>query len=200
MSARLGAMMIPGALSPLAEAFAALDKAPSAKRVRLWPETSARVSGFPKRGTEASAEASMRHQRIEDIGAEAALTLVKAPTLSRRERLLRWAQLLERDPHRRLKALTRVEFVAEQDRDVMRGDDTPIALAFADPVLRAAGLEGDTFGDARAFFKLSWADAHRLLCDCHYSGRMDGETVARRVRVAARPTLMQRFFMGWFGP
>lgn len=141
----------------------------------------------------------MRHQRIEDIGAGAALTLVGAPTLSRRERMERWAELLERDPQRRLKALSRVEYVPEQDRARLRGSDTPISVAFADPVLRAAGLEGDTLGHAQKFFELSSGEAHHLLCDCHYLGRMDGETVARRVRAAARPRLMQRFLSGITG-
>ena len=137
----------------------------------------------------------MKYQPIENIGADAALTLVEAPVLSRRQRLERWAELLEREPHRRLRALTRVEFVAEWDRAALRDDESPVAVAFADPVLRAAGLEGDTFGDARKFFELSWGDAHELLCDCHYCGRMDGETVARRVRATARPTLAHRLFM-----
>lgn len=136
----------------------------------------------------------MKHQPIENMGAEAALTLVEAPILSRRERLERWAELLERDPHRRLKALWRVEYVAEPDRALIRGDDTPISVAFADPVLRGAGLDGDTLGDARQFFELSADEAHHLLCDCHYLGQMDGETVARRVRTAARPSLAQRLF------
>jgi len=136
----------------------------------------------------------MKYQPIESIGAEAGLTLLEAPILSRRERLERWATLLERDPERRLRALVRVEFVSEPDRAGMRNDDSPISVAFADPVLRAAGLGGDTFGDAQDFFELSWEDAHELLCDCHYCGDMDGETVARRVRAAARPRLTRMLF------
>lgn len=136
----------------------------------------------------------MKYQSIENVAAEAALTLVEAPVLSRRQRLERWAELLERDPHRRLRALMRVEFVPEWDRAGIRADDTPISVAFADPLLRAAGLAGDTFGDARKFFELSSEDAHALLCDCHYYGRMDGETVARRIRWVTRP-LVQRLFM-----
>jgi hypothetical protein len=141
----------------------------------------------------ASSSRGMKYQPIETIGAGSA-TLLEAPVLSRRERLERWAELLERDPHRSLRALPRVEFVAERDRAGMRDDDSPIAVAFADPVLRAAGLEGDTFGDAQRFFELSWEDAHELLCDCHYVGRLDGETVARRMRGTTRPTLVQRLF------
>ena len=141
----------------------------------------------------------MRHQPIDDLGATAALTLVKSQTLSRRERLERWAELLEREPHRRLKALWRVEFVAEAERALIRADDSPISLAFADPVLRGAGLEGDRLGDAEKFFELSSEQAHHLLCDCHYYGRMDGETVAHRVRAAIDPPRPQRFFRDLFG-
>jgi hypothetical protein len=72
-------------------------------------------------------------------------------------------------------------------------------VAFADPVLRDAGLDGDTFGHAQKFFELSWGEAHELLCDCHYYGAMDGETVAGRVRALARPTLTQRFFRTPYG-
>ena len=136
----------------------------------------------------------MKYQPIEDIGQDAALTLLNTPVMTRRERLERWAELLERDPNRRLKALMRVEFAPEADRSGIREDDSPISVAFADPVLRAAGLAGDTFGDATDFFELSWGEAHELLCDCHYYGRMDGETVARRVRGAAHPTLARRLF------
>jgi len=159
----------------------------------------ARLRSFYWRGTSGGElgdelDGDMKYQPIENIGAEAVLTLVKAPVLSRRQRLERWAELLERDPDRRLRALMRVEFAAEWDRGGMREDDSPISVAFADPVLRAAGLGGDTFGDAREFFELSGEDAHELLCDCHYCGRMDGETVAQRVRAVARPTLAQRLF------
>jgi hypothetical protein len=137
----------------------------------------------------------MKHQPIEGVGFETEVTQVQGPVMTRRERLERWAELLERDPDRRLRALMRVEFVAERERAGIREDDSPIAVAFADPVLRAAGLQGDTFGDAREFFELPWEDAHELLCDCHYHGRMDGATVAHRVRAAARPpTLARRLF------
>ncbi|HEY2751506.1 hypothetical protein [Phenylobacterium sp.] len=138
----------------------------------------------------------MKHQPIEHVGAEAALTLVETPVMSRRKRLERWAELLERDPHRRLRALSRVEFIRERDRAQIRDDDTPISVAFADPVLKAAGLGGDTFGDARQFFEMSQEEAHYLLCDCHYLGTMDGATVARRVRATAHPNLAHRLFVG----
>jgi hypothetical protein len=141
----------------------------------------------------------MRHQRIEAIGAGAALVEVKSPRLSREQRLARWAELLEREPQRKLKALWRVEYVRAEQRALLRCDDSPISVAFADPVLRDDGLEGDTLGDAERFFELSSPDAHHLLCDCHYMGRMDGETVARRVRGAMRPPATPGVFGRLFG-
>jgi hypothetical protein len=129
----------------------------------------------------------MKHQPIHEIDGLADIAQVQGPTLSRRERLQRWADLLNRDPHRQLKALSRVEFYAERERALLRGENTPISVAVADPVLREAGLHGDTLGDAQAFFELSAAEAHYLLCDCHFLGQMDGKGVAQRIRKVAGP-------------
>jgi hypothetical protein len=127
----------------------------------------------------------MKHQPIHQVDALADIEQVKARTLSRRQRLQRWADLLSREPHRQLKALSRVEFYAERERALLRGENTPISVAAADPVLREAGLHGDTLGDAQGFFELSDAEAHMLLCDCHIVGQMDGKGVAQRVRALA---------------
>jgi hypothetical protein len=130
----------------------------------------------------------MKHKSIHEIDALADIAQVQGATLSRRERLGRWADLLSRNPHRQLTALSRVEFYAERERALLRGENTPISVAVGDPVLREAGLQGDTLGDAQAFFELSAAEAHYLLCDCHFVGHMDGEGVARRIRNVAAST------------
>jgi hypothetical protein len=127
----------------------------------------------------------MKHQPIHEIDALAEIAEVQGATLSRRDRLERWADLLSRNPHRQLKALSRVEFYAERERALLRGENTPISVAVGDPVLREAGLQGDTLGDAQSFFELSDAEAHYLLCDCHFVGQMDGEGVAHRIRTLA---------------
>jgi hypothetical protein len=63
-------------------------------------------------------------------------------------------------------------------------------------VFRAAGLQGDTLGDAQGFFELSAAEAHYLLCDCHFVGQMDGEGVADRIRkVAASKSAWSRHWI-----
>lgn len=102
-------------------------------------------------------------------------------TMSRRERLLRWADLLEK--HREsLNALREIEYLSPEDRRAYRGFNTPLTIAYNDPVLREAGLSDDRLGAAMDFFEMTDDDAHRLLCDCHYMGSMTGSGLANRIR------------------
>jgi hypothetical protein len=102
-------------------------------------------------------------------------------TMSRRERLLRWADLLEK--HREsLNALREIEYLSPEDRRAYRGFNTPLTIAYNDPVLREAGLSDDRLGTAMDFFEMTDDDAHRLLCDCHYMGSMTGSGLANRIR------------------
>ena len=59
-------------------------------------------------------------------------------------------------------------------------------MAYADPVLRAAGLEGDTVGDAAEFFGLSHEQLHDLLCFCHHGETVSASTASAQVRAFAR--------------
>lgn len=102
-------------------------------------------------------------------------------TMSRNERLMRWAQLLE--SHREsLNALREIEYLSPEERRAYRGFNTPLTIAFKDPVLREAGLKDDNLGAAMDFFEMTDDDAHRLLCDCHYMGSMTGTGLASRIR------------------
>ena len=138
----------------------------------------------------------MRHQPLEQILSQASV-VEAAPTLSRRERLLRWAEVLQAAEARLLQPLRFVEFYAPAARARLRGEQTPLTLAFADPVLRSAGLAGDTLGQAQAFFGLSDDDTHFLLCDCRWHGRMTGGRVARRVRAVANPNVLNLLWMSF---
>ena len=53
-----------------------------------------------------------------------------------------------------------------------RGDDTPLSIAFADPVLRAEGLADDSYGAAKRFFGLSDGQLHYVVCSCHCGATM----------------------------
>ena len=123
----------------------------------------------------------MRHHAIDQLRTKAYVHEA-APLTTRDERLRRWAELLRKVGSRPLKPLMWVEFYSGGQRSRLRRDDSPISVAFADPLMRAAGLPGDTLGDAQLFFGLSDEQAHELLCDCHYRGSMTGRSVGHRVR------------------
>ena len=128
----------------------------------------------------------MKHQNIDELGAVAEIVPFKTATkLSRRSRLERWAEILDEHPGK-LNALTRIEYLARAERPEARADNSPLEVAFKDPVLRWDGLAGDRLGDAMAFFELSDRHAHRLFCDCHYSGSMTGAGLAARLRRIAK--------------
>jgi hypothetical protein len=115
----------------------------------------------------------------------AGVAVVAALPITRSQRLRRWRDLLLQDSDRAMRPLLHLEFRDPDDRAQCRADNSPLAAAFADPVLRAAGLKGDTVGHGEAFFGLSARQTHYLLCDCHYMGSMAAGRVARRIDVLA---------------
>lgn len=130
----------------------------------------------------------MQHQDLDQIrGVKSLNPLLYQPKLTRSDRLHRWADLLAAANGRPLRALEDVEYVSPGVRRELRKDDSPLAVAYADAGLRADGLKSDRLGDAMEYFGLSEREAHWLLCDCHYGGRMTASEVANRVRDEARP-------------
>jgi hypothetical protein len=129
----------------------------------------------------------MEYKKVEELRDVADVCVSESQPMSRKERLLRWAELLERDPERRLRSLGEIELKAPADRPAMRAPDSPLTVAFEDPVLRAEGLAGDRLGDGMAFFKISEDDAHRLMCSCMNGWSMASGKVARNVRRIADP-------------
>ena len=137
----------------------------------------------------------MKYERLAEIGSKAAIFASKAEPrkLSRRQRIERWAALLE-EHEGRLVPFVRTEYLTYEARRALRADNSPLALAFGDPILREDGLSNDTLGEGTAYFGLSERTAHRLLCDCHYAGTMTGKLVASRLRSAAEPGLGERLW------
>lgn len=129
----------------------------------------------------------MEHKPVERLRGIAEVHEFKQGFLSRHERLMRWVDLLERQPKRRLRSLGEIEFTPEEKRPELRSDDSPITVAFEDPILRADGLKGDSLGDALEYFGLSERSAHRLLCSCMNGWSMEASLSARKVRRIAHP-------------
>lgn len=98
----------------------------------------------------------MRHQTLEELRALGAIKAnYQLSEMSRSQRLERWAELLEQIADRRLSTLHATEFRSEAVRAQQRSDGSPISIAFEDLILRAAGLQNDTYGEAKRFFELS---------------------------------------------
>lgn len=129
----------------------------------------------------------MEHKNLDQIRtiAEVSSEFVGLKGMSHRERLARWAEILERQHGRQLRALMGTEFVSREERARMRMDNSPLTVAFEDPILRAEGLQSDRFGDAVAFFGLTEHDAHNLVCYCRHGRTMECDAVARDVRMLA---------------
>jgi predicted acyl esterase len=125
----------------------------------------------------------MKHQALEQLQILAEVDQdYPRQTLTRSQRLERWAQLLEQNPERRLSTLHQTEYQPASQRAAMRGDSTPISVAFDDPVLRAAGLEDDSYGEAKRFFQLSDRQLHNVICYCHFGATVNAATAAYYIR------------------
>ncbi len=121
--------------------------------------------------------------------------------MSKRQRLERWAEVLERAPQRYLRSLFETEYMSPRRRYALREDNSPLTVAFEDSVLRAEGLESDRYGDALKFFELSDGELHHIVCYCHHGLTMAPKAVARRVRAAAgqteRKSFVRRMILYW---
>ncbi|CAN7556560.1 hypothetical protein [Mesorhizobium sp. LjNodule214] len=125
----------------------------------------------------------MKHQTIEQLQIVAEIDQgYPRQAMSRSERLERWAELLERNPDRRLSTLPQTEYQPVRARVAMRGDGSPISVALEDPVLRAAGLENDNYGEAKRFFELTDRQLHEIICYCHFGATVTAATAARHIR------------------
>lgn len=126
----------------------------------------------------------MLHKTLSEVRTEA--HVVEPARMTRREKLERWADALEARGATRLKTLTNVEYALPAHRAPMREDNSALAVAFADPVLRAAGLKGDTYGDAMRFFDLGHGAMHKLVCRCHLGSYVASDKMGTRIRRMAR--------------
>jgi len=127
----------------------------------------------------------MEYRKLQDLRAVA--EVFDAPTvaeMSRDERLRRWADLL-REHGGSVRPLFETEFVPAALRRSLREDGSAVTVAFADPVLRAAGLRGDTYGAAQDFFDLSHDEMHWILCHCNGAAAESAGIISRRIREVA---------------
>ncbi|MER8826637.1 hypothetical protein NKH73_11525 [Mesorhizobium sp. M0938] len=137
----------------------------------------------------------MKHQTLDQLHAVADVHAEATDLVATRsQRLERWAKLLEKNPDRRLEALTGTEYKSPEIREKMRYNDSPLTVAFEDPIFRAQGLRDDTYGEARRFFELTDWQLHEIVCHCHAGATIRARWAASRVRAA----MSERFgFFAW---
>lgn len=108
-----------------------------------------------------------------------------AQPMTRKERLERWAHQLLLQPQRQLTTLVETENRYSAEREKMRADNSPLSVALADPVLRAEGLRGDSYGEAKRFFQLTDDELHDIVCYCHFGASVKARAAATRIQKTA---------------
>jgi hypothetical protein len=117
-----------------------------------------------------------------DLKAEEQVTAV---ALTRREKLLRWADLVRVAeypiPLFHLMERWAPDTLKRPVNEFGYGERTAFGIAFGDPIFKAVGLEGGSVRDAMNFFELSQAELHEFSCDCggEISNAQMGDRIAR---------------------
>ncbi|MBM6580315.1 hypothetical protein ILT44_08990 [Microvirga sp. BT689] len=136
----------------------------------------------------------MEHKHLDQLRSVAD---VQPRPLTRQERLQRWIALLEIDPTRSLNSLGEIEYKPPAERALVREDNSPLTVAYEDPILRADGLASDRLGDAMRYFALSDGQAHYALCSCLSGRTMEASTCAQRLRNATGDVTWQSVVGAW---
>lgn len=125
----------------------------------------------------------MEHKKVVELQAIADVKPIDTPpAMNREERIERWIEVLEANPNRRLRSLYEIEYLSPAERQNCRTDNSPLSVAFEDPVLRAHGLKSDRIGDCLEFFELSDRQMHHAFCSCHVGRNFDTKHAAQRLR------------------
>jgi hypothetical protein len=150
------------------------------------PEKIIRTAGCPESGNRlhfSLMEGEMKHCELDQLPYRAKINQqFPQQIMSREDRIQRWVELLEAQSPQVLSTLRETEFQPAAARAVMRSDNSAITVAFNDPILRASGLESDTYGAAKQFFQLSDGQLHRIVCYCHFGTTVSAAETARYIR------------------
>ena len=124
----------------------------------------------------------MEHKPISELETIADVKRAETVFLTREQRLERWIQALESEPERKLRSLYEVEYRPFAERREYRADNSPLSVAYEDPVLRAQGLKSDRLGDCMDFFEITEHQMHYAFCSCHVGFNFNAKQAADRLR------------------
>jgi hypothetical protein len=143
----------------------------------------------------------MEHKPLVELQAIADIRFPEAPTtMTREQRLERWIGLLQSDPERKLRSLHEIEHLSVACRRECRADNSPLTVAYEDPILRSAGLKSDRVGDCTDFFGLNDEQMHHAFCSCHVGIRLSGRDAAQRLRQGVRRDAFRNKMTSALGP
>lgn len=108
---------------------------------------------------------------------------VKTETMTRREKLLRWASVLDHSPQH-FNMYRDLEYMQPDQRDALPIAGTAFEAAVHDPVLADAGLQGTTtVGGVCTFMELTPSQMHAFACGC--GGQLTNHDAAERIAFLA---------------
>lgn len=113
---------------------------------------------------------------------ERSFSVETLPVMTRREKLLRFAQVV-RNAGGGFVIYSNLEYQSDVVLAQYSHPCSAFAAAVRDPVLNAAGLKGDSVLDAKRFFELSTEQLHEFSCDC--GGAISNEQMADRIEYLA---------------
>jgi hypothetical protein len=126
-------------------------------------------------------------------------TIADTVTLSRKDKLLRWARLI-RESVTDLIIYHELEYWSPGQRkqslkSMVPGHESAFTLAAQDPIFAAMGLTNDpSLNDVTKFFELSKDEVHAFSCDC--GGHLSKERMAERIEHLAKSPVA-RAFASW---
>lgn len=137
------------------------------------------------------------NQTLTTAEIEALAIPLPAPAMTKKEKLLRFAEIIRKayTPEGRDRAFVifhGLEYVEERRLAEYHHPHSAFTAAGMDPVLQRAGLKKDAIGgydvsalEAKRFFELSQKELHEFSCDC--GGVISNLEMADRIeRIAAR--------------
>ena len=125
----------------------------------------------------------MEHKPLVELQAIADVQSFETQTpLTRGQRLERWIAVLQADPGRKLRSLHEIEHLSAACRRECRAENSPLTVAYEDPILRLAGLSSDRVGDCTEFFEMTDKQMHHAFCSCHVGASLTGQEAAERLR------------------
>jgi hypothetical protein len=106
------------------------------------------------------------------------VALLAKPAMTRREKLLRFAEIV-RSRSVNFSLFDGLERYSPEQLQLSGTAGTAFEAAAADPILRDAGLTGNTVADAMKFFELSQHELHEFSCYC--GGAIANSDMANRI-------------------